>query len=164
MKAWKMLDAEPGCESVKLRFAGPAADIDLVKEWHRSLQHPERVEVFGKIDPSGIADFHRSGNVALIPSLEEGLPNVAMEAAATGNLIIANAVGGIPEVVKNNVSGIFCETHDAEGLYAKMKWAMLHQEQCSAIGNKASELIRRDFSSSEFGKKYTGYYMEILNR
>ncbi|MEO6490624.1 MAG: glycosyltransferase family 4 protein, partial [Ferruginibacter sp.] len=84
MQAWSKLDDEIDGDTIKLLFAGPDSDIGLVKEWRSKLKHPQRVEIIGKIDPAGIADFHRGGNIAVVPSLEEGLPNVAMEAAATG--------------------------------------------------------------------------------
>ena len=162
LKAWARLDAVIKGDKIKLLFAGPDSDIAMVTAWRSSLQEPQRVAIFGKIDPAGIADFHRNGNIALIPSLEEGLPNVAMEAAATGNLVIANGVGGIPEIISNGVNGILCETNDADGLYEKMKWAIEHPELAETIGKKASEHMRMNFSSRDFGKKYVEFYKEIL--
>ena len=161
MNAWSKLDTEIRGDKIKLLFAGPDADIATVKEWRSSLQEPQRVNVVGKIDPAVIADFHRSGNVALIPSLEEGLPNVAMEAAATGNLVIANGVGGISEIISNDVNGIICETNDADGLYKKMKWVIEHPDQAEAMGKKAAENMQMNFSSIDFGKKYFEFYKEM---
>lgn len=164
MKAWSKLDAEIKADRIKLLFAGPDSDISIVKEWQSALQEPARVKLFGKIDPAGIPGFHQSGNVVLIPSLEEGLPNVAMEAAATGNLVIANAVGGIPEIISNGVNGIICDTNDAAGLYTKMKWVIEHPEQITIIGKRAAENMQMNFSSREFGKKYVEFYKEIVKR
>jgi len=161
MKAWTKLDAEVKGNKIRLLFAGPDSDIAMVKEWRSSLQEPERVEILGKIDPAAIPDFHRSGNVALIPSLEEGLPNAGMEAASTGNLIIANAVGGIPEIISNDVNGILCETNDEDGLYNKMKWVINNPEKIEMIGKKAAEMIAMNFSSKDFGKKYFEFYKEV---
>lgn len=164
MKAWCKLDAEMKGDNIQLLFAGPDSDISMVKEWQSGLQEPARVKLFGKIDPEGIPGFHRSGNVALIPSLEEGLPNVAMEAAATGNLVIANAVGGIPEIIRNGVNGIICETNDADGLYAKMKWTIEHPDQIGVIGKQAAENMEMNFSSKDFGKKYFEFYKEMTSK
>lgn len=163
MKAWTKLDAEIKGEQIKLLFAGPDSDISMVKEWRLTLQQPGRVEILGKIDPVGLVEFHRSGNIALIPSLEEGLPNVAMEAASTGNLVIANGVGGVPEIIGNNVTGSICETNDADGLYEKMKWIIQHPDQVEIIGKKAAEHMQVNFSSKDFGKKYFEYYRQIVN-
>lgn len=164
MKAWTKLDSEIKGDEIKLHFAGPDSDISMVKDWQSALQEPGRVTLFGKIDPAAIPGFHKTGNVALIPSLEEGLPNVAMEAAATGNMVIANAVGGIPEVISNGVNGIICETNDADGLYTKMKWAMEHSDQITTIGKQAAQNMQMNFSSIDFGKKYFEFYKEIVKR
>ncbi len=163
MAAWSKLDAEIKTDKIKLLFAGPDSDIAMVIEWRSLLQQPQRVNVIGKIDPAGIADFHRNGNVVLIPSLEEGLPNVAMEAAATGNLIIANGVGGIPEIINNGINGIICDTNDADGLYKKMKWAIDHPGEAKTIGKKAAENMQMNFSSVDFGKKYFEFYKEMTS-
>ena len=162
MKAWSRLDNEMRTAKIKLLFAGPDSDIAMVKEWQSTLQEPGSVNIFGKINPTDIAGFHRKGNIALVPSLEEGLPNVAMEAAATGNLVIANGVGGIPEIISNNVNGIICESNDSDGLYEKMKWAIDHTAQVETIGKKAAENMKMNFSNRDFGKKYFEYYKEIL--
>ncbi|MEO7766818.1 MAG: glycosyltransferase family 4 protein [Ferruginibacter sp.] len=162
MEAWKKLDAENVTENIQLLFAGPDSDLDIVKDWRSKLKHPERVEILGSIDPSEVPMFHQRGNIALVPSLEEGLPNAAMEAAATGNLVIANAVGGIPEIITDKITGIFCETNDVEGLCQKMKWIIENPPYISIIGQQALENIRNHFSNKDFGKKYFEYYKQIL--
>jgi glycosyltransferase involved in cell wall biosynthesis len=164
MKAWSKLDSEFKSGKIKLLFAGPDSDIPMVKDWQSALHEPGRVTLFGKIDPAGIPGFHKSGHVALVPSLEEGLPNVAMEAASTGNLVIANPVGGIPEIISNGINGITTESNDAEGLYAKMKWVIEHPDQITSIGKKAAENMQMNFSSKDFGKKYFEFYNEIVKR
>ena len=162
LHVWTKLDREIKGNSIQLLFAGPDSDIDIAKDIRMKLQEPGRLRIVGKVDPFAIADFHRSGNIALVPSLEEGLPNVAMEAAATGNLVIANPVGGVPEIITHRVNGLLCETNDADGLYAQMKWAIENSSEVSAIGKTAREMIETNFSSRDFGRKYAEYYKEIL--
>ena len=162
MQVWTKLDTEFRTAKIKLLFAGPDSDISIVKEWRSALLEPQRVEIIGKIDPAAIANFHRTGNIALIPSLEEGLPNVAMEAAATANLVIANPVGGIPEIIQQGINGILCKTNDADGLYEKMRWVINDPDSITTIGKAARENMEINFSSKDFGKKYFEYYKDIL--
>lgn len=162
MEAWKKLETEYTSVKRKLLFAGPDADLPQVKEWEKQLVAPQNVEIFGKIDPSSIADFHRKGNVALVPSLEEGLPNVALEAMATGNLVIGNRVGGIPEVIMDNANGLLCATPDAEGLFQKMIQVLEQPGLVSTLGQAARKNVVAGFSHSSFALNYTSLYQNLL--
>ena len=163
MEAWAKLDAAFPSADMKLLFAGPDSDLPEVETWRKSLPSPEKVVIGGKVDPAMIPAFHQNGNIALIPSLEEGLPNVAMEAAATGNLVIANPVGGIPEIIIDGENGFLCKSNEATGLYDQMRKVMENPSLVEKIGERAAAMITRDFSSIHFAKNYADYYRQLLN-
>lgn len=160
MEAWDRLEKEH--DDIMLRFAGPDGNIDISQNWRNGLKDPSRVELFGRLSPDGIPEFHQAGHVCLIPSLAEGLPNVAMEAMSSGNLVIATQVGGIKELISHEENGLLCEKVDAESLYAMMKKVMLHRDLIQNLGSKARATILDKFSNADFGKKYFDYYQEIL--
>jgi len=162
MAAWKKLEEENPASKMKLLFAGPDADLQLVRDWRQGLGVPGKVEIYGKIAPSEIASFHRKGDVALLPSLEEGLPNVALEAMATGNLVIGNRVGGIPEVILDNANGLLCATPDAEGLFQKMTQVLEQPGLVSTLGQAARKNVVAGFSHSSFAVNYISLYQNLL--
>jgi glycosyltransferase involved in cell wall biosynthesis len=61
------------------------------------------------------AEVYRQADILLSTSDHEGTPNVIMEAMASGLPVVATNVGGVPEVVRHNETGIVCNT-DVEGL------------------------------------------------
>lgn len=162
MDAWAIIDRIYPKANIELRFAGPDSDIQMVQEWKKQLRHPIRVRLIGKINPNDIPDFHREGQVALIPSLEEGLPNVSMEAAASGNLIIATEVGGIPEVVENQYNGLLIPPNDSEALAKKIEQVIQNPEMIATLGKNGRTRMEKDFSSITFGSRYVQFYQQIL--
>jgi glycosyltransferase involved in cell wall biosynthesis len=57
-------------------------------------------------DPGAVARHLRLCDVLLLPSLREGLPNSLLEGLASGILVVASAVGGVPEVIVDGRNGV----------------------------------------------------------
>ena len=161
MEAWSLLDKAGILENAVLKFAGPDSDIDEVQRWRKGLNEPDRVEVLGKVTPDKIVAFHRDHHIALIPSLEEGLPNAAMEAAATASAIIATTVGGIPEVIPTEEHGILLPPNEPERLAEAIHGLLTKPDKISQYGTKARAYMEEQFNSSSFGQHYVQMYQRI---
>ncbi len=166
MEAWKLLDNNPFYDNleISLDFAGPDSDDAMAKNWRGCLRIPSRVRLHGKINPSDIAEFHRNFNIALIPSLEEGLPNAAMEAAATANLIIATKVGGIPEVLTHKENALLCDSVTVESLLHNMEYVLQIPDSIKELGEAAHRKVKKHFDSESFGNKYFDLYNELVSK
>ena len=65
-----------------------------------------KVHFKGVIPYTEIANYMKACDLLVLPSWAEGLPNVVMEAMATGLPVVATDVGGIPEIL-----GKWCHWH-----------------------------------------------------
>ena len=64
---------------------------------------------------SDVAGYYRLFDVFVLPSVNEGTPVSAIEALASGTPVVANRVGGVPDVVREGVDGFLVEPGDVEG-------------------------------------------------
>src|SRR5206468_7046071 len=69
---------------------------------------------------SDIAGFYRLFDAFLLPSVNEGTPVSAIEALATGTPVVANRVGGVPDVVRDGIDGFLVAAGDVDGAAAKL--------------------------------------------
>jgi glycosyltransferase involved in cell wall biosynthesis len=69
---------------------------------------------------SDVAGFYRLFDAFLLPSVNEGTPVSAIEALAAATPVVANRVGGVPDVVRDGVDGYLVAAGDVEGAAGKL--------------------------------------------
>ncbi len=76
----------------------------------------------------GLAPYYRAMDMLVLPSFSEGMPNAALEGMLMGLPVVASAVGGVPEVVRKEETGLLVPAGDVNALSA----ALLRLAQASA--------------------------------
>jgi len=80
-----------------------------------------------------------ASDVLCLPSLNEGLPNVALEAMACGLPVVASRVGGVPEIVQEGVNGFLVPPSDANTLAETLRRALATKWDGVAIRASVSQ-------------------------
>lgn len=71
----------------------------------------DSITFHGWIARSELATFYQKADVFVLPSYEEGMPNVILEAMASGLAIVATDIGGNEELVDQGVNGFLYTDH-----------------------------------------------------
>jgi len=148
LNAWRRIDCQLSLAS--LVIGGPGVYRDQLWQWQAKLTNPERFFCVNSIDPSDIANYIRASDVVIIPSLSEGLPNLAKEALACGRPVLGTNVGGIPEVVEHGKTGLIIPPDNSEALSAGIKWFCDNQEQIITMGNNGRSQMKEFFSWEQY--------------
>jgi glycosyltransferase involved in cell wall biosynthesis len=103
-------------------------DTDLLfigdgPERNELLKH-KTIRLLGSKPHSEIPIWMNACDALCLPSFNEGLPNVCIEAAACGLPVVASNVGGVPEVVKEGVNGFLVPAGDPAALSAALQKAL----------------------------------------
>lgn len=109
-----------------------------------------------------IADIMRGLDLFVLPSLAEGTPVTVLEAMACGLPVVASRVGGLPEVVEENLNGLLVPPADAAALAAAMLSFHSNAERASAAGIAGRQRIERQYSVQAMLDAYSGLYDALL--
>jgi glycosyltransferase involved in cell wall biosynthesis len=82
-----------------LIYVGKGNAADKIMARAKGLGLSDAIELVGTQRLEEIAFWMNAANIVVLPSYNEGVPNVLLEAMACGRPIVATNVGGIPEVV-----------------------------------------------------------------
>src|SRR5205814_6258190 len=72
------------------------------------------VDLAGPLRPDQVPAYIRSADAVLIPSMQEGLPNVALEASACGRPVFASNIRGLSEVIMHDNTGVLLPPGDVK--------------------------------------------------
>lgn len=109
-----------------------------------------------------IPDILNASDVFVLSSDWEGNPLSIMEAMAAGKPVIATSVGGVPELIQNNDTGILVPPKDVDALSKAMLLLMEDRGLCHKLGERAREFAEREFDISVMVKKYERLYESLL--
>ena len=103
---------------------------------------------------SEVVEVMKSHQILLVPSLWEGLGIVAMEAMASGRLVIASQVDGLPELIDNNKTGLLFTPGNVQALQAKLVWCFNNLSEVNNLAQAGRDYALTNFSVVEMTKKY----------
>lgn len=90
----------------------------------KALAHSPRISFVGYQSPE---DFYKQIDVAIVPSIwNEPFGMVAVEACAWSRPVIASRMGGLPEIIQDQLNGLLCSPDDPDSLGVAM--LKLHQQ------------------------------------
>ncbi|MFA4966611.1 MAG: glycosyltransferase family 4 protein [Candidatus Margulisiibacteriota bacterium] len=85
-------------------------------------------------------------DISIVPSLMENLPYVVMESMLAGKPVVASAVGGIPELVKNGETGTLIKPNDPNELAEAIMKLINNKQLVGAMGGRGKERVLNVFS------------------
>lgn len=112
-----------------------------------------------------VPDLMSAADAFVLSSSREGLPNVLLEAHATGLLAVATDVGGNGEVLLNGTTGFLVPPRDANALAEGMLRLMtLPEPKRQQMGQRARQHILANFSMEHIVEQWEGLYLQLLEK
>jgi glycosyltransferase involved in cell wall biosynthesis len=136
---------------------------DLVEQRNR-LGLERIVELDGAQEQAQVLEWWRRASVAVLTSENEGMPVCLMEAAACGVPTVATAVGGVPELVEDGVTGFLVPPGDTAALAAALQKLMLDFSLAARMGTSARRRAEARFSVTRQVDRLLALWDGLLNQ
>jgi glycosyltransferase involved in cell wall biosynthesis len=109
-----------------------------------------------------VAEWLRSVDIFVLPSLAEALSNSIMEAMACGCSVIASNVGGNPELVLDGRTGLVFESGDVDQLTSRIRLLIENEELRNRLSAASARFMREEFSNAVSLRNMQAVYDELL--
>jgi glycosyltransferase involved in cell wall biosynthesis len=111
-----------------------------------------------------VPDLLNAMDVFVLPSYSEGVSLALLEAMAAGRPVIATAVGGLPEVVKDGVTGLLIPPRDADALAAALERLLCDPVWARRLGADARDHVREHYSLERLGREINEIYATLVEK
>jgi glycosyltransferase involved in cell wall biosynthesis len=159
----------------KLRFVGPDCgyidsggqhwNVDqFVRDRLPGTLESGRVELLGPQPFSALADLRRKAMVTVICSRYENAPRALIEAMSLGCPIVASRVGGIPEILRDQVDGLLHRPEDPHDLAAQITSLFNAPARAAQLGQQAAMRCEQHFHPEVTAARMVDFYRRALIR
>jgi len=158
--AWAQV--KRACPNASLTIVGLDHTQGLFSRTMRSLGVDSSVTLTGPLPHPAVANLMRQFRLLCLPSHGEGTPNCVMEALACGLPVVATRVGGIPDIVEHEKTGLLVDKKDVDGLAAALVTLLGDAHQCARMGQAAQVFAREHLDARKTIDRLVALYNELI--
>lgn len=104
-----------------------------------------------------------NSRMLLLPSRWEGLPNIVLEAMASGTAVVATGVGGIPGIISDGDTGFLIQACTSDAICAAVERA-LADPALALIADRGRRVVERNHSFEQVLGQYAAIFVELERR
>lgn len=103
-------------------------------------------------------------DIAVLPSLAEGLPNAVLEYLAAGLPVVATALGGNLEIIRDGTTGLLVPPQDPQALAAALNNLLSDEGLAARIGTAGRDYVKQNFSFERLVQGVDQLYTKLLEK
>lgn len=158
-----LINAFTKLDSGKLYIAGDGPEKENIEKIIKENDLEQRVELLGFLSKEEVINWTRKCRFTVIPSIwYENCPYSVMETLAVGKPVIGADIAGIPELVKDNHSGLIYKYDDINELADKMKILFENKNLAEEFGKNAKNDAKKFYEKDIYYKKIMDIYRNLV--
>ncbi|MBL0172391.1 MAG: glycosyltransferase family 4 protein [Gemmatimonadaceae bacterium] len=154
--------AQPALQSTTLDVVGDGPDREVLAAQSVASGIANRIRWHGVLSQADLVPLYQRAAVVAMPSREEGLGLVAVEAQLCGAPVVAYASGGLVDVVRPEAGGTLVPVGDTAALASAIAALVRDPGAAATRGRRAHADILARFSPASVADQYLQYYRDAI--
>ena len=147
----------------KLYIAGEGPEKETIEKIIKENNLEDRIKLLGFLNADQMKDTIRKCKFVIVPSIwYENCPYSVMETLAIGKPVIGANIGGIPELVKNEQSGLTYKYDNIDDLANKMETLFNNEELVTEYGTNAKKQANELYGKDIYYKNIMSIYEKLV--
>jgi len=122
----------------------------------------ERVEWLGSLAQPKLVDLYRRAAALVVPSTDEGLGLVAVEAQLCETPVVAYESGGLTDTVQHDRTGLLVPPGDVRALATALDGLLDHPDRGAELGRAGRMVALAGFAPESAARRYAGIYRTVV--
>ena len=146
----------------KIIFLGQTDQSAYSREFLELIRERPWCEHAGFADRTTLKTYFQSATFVALPTLEDNCPMVVLEAMAAGVPVLASNVGGVPDLIEPEVTGLFCHPDQWESFRVGVARLLDDGELRQRLAAAALHQARERFHPLAIARRHLVIYREVL--
>ena len=142
-------------------FAGEIQDAEYYRECQTLVEDlglGNKIKFIGHSD--NMQDWYRQADIFVLSSKSEGVPLALLEAMSCGLPSVCTKVGGIPDILRDDITGYLVTPGDFQLMATKISGLLEDKILREKMGVQARAVITENFTIGQMSQKIMGIYSE----
>lgn len=148
---------------VSLDVVGDGVEADALLRLAVSLDVAPRVRWHPPVPQTGLVEFYRVATALVVPSVDEGLGLVAVEAQLCETPVVAFDSGGLRDVVSDGETGILVRSVSPAALATALNDLLQRPDRGASLGRGGRARALEIFAPEAVGRHYAAIYQEAIS-
>lgn len=148
----------PRYPDLKLNIVGEGSCRRELEKGIDMLNLNDSVSLHPAVPPSEVRAWLESAWVLFFPSLYEAFPLILLQAARLKTPVLASRVGGTPEIIEDEKTGLLFDLSDKAACYKKMDRLLSSETLRNRLGSAAADAMNQHFTFDVMMQAYDKVY------
>jgi len=146
----------------KIIICGSGSEKEKLQKMIEDFNLKDKVFLLGDILHSELPKYVACADIFVRPSLAEGFGIVFLEAMACKVAVVGTPVGGIPDFLRNNETGLLCKPGDPKDIAEKIKLLITNKDLSQKLIDNGFKMVQEEYGWDKIVNKLRELYSQVI--